>query len=84
MIKKRISHFKYSNIFQISESNTSNQENEDTVSEWKGGGPRSAIIRTPKSGILPMQNAGKVKFDPPKVPVIFVLGNLFFLLRLLD
>lgn len=22
-----------------------------------------------------MQNAGKVKFDPPKVPVIFVLGK---------
>lgn len=22
-----------------------------------------------------MQNAGKVKFDPPKVPVIFVLGT---------
>lgn len=23
-----------------------------------------------------MQNLGKVKFDPPKVPVIFVLGEL--------
>lgn len=23
----------------------------------------------------PIQNGGKVKFDPPKVPVIFILGK---------
>ncbi|XP_035909092.1 adenylate kinase isoenzyme 5 isoform X5 [Anopheles stephensi] len=45
--------------------------------DWKGGGPstRSAVVRTPKSAIAGMQNTGKVKFDPPKVPVIFVLGG---------
>uniref|UniRef100_A0A182K1R9 Adenylate kinase isoenzyme 5 n=1 Tax=Anopheles christyi TaxID=43041 RepID=A0A182K1R9_9DIPT len=45
--------------------------------DWKGGGPstRSAVVRTPKSAITGMQNTGKVKFDPPKVPVIFVLGG---------
>lgn len=26
-------------------------------------------------GAIDMQNAGKIKFDPPKVPVIFVLGG---------
>jgi len=26
-------------------------------------------------GGIDMQNAGKIKFDPPKVPVIFVLGG---------
>lgn len=62
----------------IAESNTSAQETEDSATAWKGGGAsreqRSAIIRTPKSGNYQMQNIGKVKFDPPKVPVIFVLG----------
>ncbi|XP_053675840.1 uncharacterized protein LOC128726079 [Anopheles nili] len=45
--------------------------------DWKGGGPssRSAVVRTPRSAIAGMQNTGKVKFDPPKVPVIFVLGG---------
>lgn len=32
-----------------------------------------------KSPASMLQNAGKVKFDPPKVPVIFVLGKVFFL-----
>ena len=57
------------------EKNNSASDIEDP--DWKGGGPssRSAVVRTPKSAITGMQNTGKVKFDPPKVPVIFVLGN---------
>ncbi|XP_050082037.1 adenylate kinase isoenzyme 5 isoform X2 [Anopheles aquasalis] len=46
--------------------------------DWKGGGDqgsRSAVVRTPTSASNGMQNTGKVKFDPPKVPVIFVLGG---------
>ncbi|XP_058123815.1 uncharacterized protein LOC131281586 [Anopheles ziemanni] len=57
-------------------------EKNNTVSDiedpdWKGGGPssRSAVVRTPRSAINGMQNTGKVKFDPPKVPVIFILGG---------
>ncbi|KAH8410026.1 hypothetical protein KR009_004261, partial [Drosophila setifemur] len=30
---------------------------------------------TTNIGAIDMQNAGKIKFDPPKVPVIFVLGG---------
>ncbi|XP_041775317.1 uncharacterized protein LOC121595418 isoform X2 [Anopheles merus] len=57
------------------EKNNSASDIEDP--DWKGGGPssRSAVVRTPKSAITGMQNTGKVKFDPPKVPVIFVLGG---------
>ncbi|XP_052867793.1 adenylate kinase isoenzyme 5 [Anopheles cruzii] len=45
--------------------------------DWKGGGQgsRSTAVRTPRSANNGMQNVGKVKFDPPKVPVIFVLGG---------
>lgn len=60
----------------ISEANTSAQETNEST-DWKGGGGQnSANVRTPASGTFPMQNLGKVKFDPPKVPVIFVLGEL--------
>ena len=30
---------------------------------------------TPPEGQFPMQNAGAVKFEAPKVPVIFILGK---------
>lgn len=59
----------------ISEANSAAQESDDPGNEWKGGGERSATSRILSSANLPMQNAGKVKFDPPKVPVIFVLGT---------
>ncbi|XP_053696268.1 adenylate kinase isoenzyme 5 [Sabethes cyaneus] len=60
------------------------QEVEET--DWKGGGrggdSRVAIVASPThSGVggnrrgAAMQNVGKVKFDPPKVPVIFILGG---------
>uniref|UniRef100_A0A182V3F9 Adenylate kinase isoenzyme 5 n=1 Tax=Anopheles merus TaxID=30066 RepID=A0A182V3F9_ANOME len=60
-------------LHRLGEKNNSASDIEDP--DWKGGGPssRSAVVRTPKSAITGMQNTGKVKFDPPKVPVIFVL-----------
>jgi Adenylate kinase len=58
----------------ILESNTAAQE--DSGTDWKGGRASTANrVRTPKSGAPPMQNVGKVKFDPPSVPVIFILGG---------
>lgn len=61
------------------ESNTTAQEHEDPNTDWKGGGGDRALIREDmaRSPASMLQNAGKVKFDPPKVPVIFVLGNVF-------
>lgn len=61
-----------------SEANVSAQEEGPEV--WKGGGGgdasrRGSRIGTSDSGQFPMQNGGRVKFDPPKVPVIFVLGK---------
>jgi hypothetical protein len=46
------------------------------MQEWKGGGRAvsQTITRSPKSGNMQMANIGKVKFQPPNVPVIFVLG----------
>lgn len=56
------------------EANSTAPETED--GEWKGGGGgRSATIQTPIGTNMPLENTGKVKFDPPLVPVIFVLGN---------
>ena len=53
---------------------------EQGMQEWKGGGGRQGtqiITRSPKSGNQKMANIGKVKFQPPSVPVIFVLGLNF-------
>lgn len=61
-------------FFNSIEANAA-QDSDDISTEWKGGGQRSGNVRTPVSAHLPMQNLGKVKFDPPKVPVIFVLGK---------
>ncbi|XP_021702934.1 uncharacterized protein LOC5571857 isoform X3 [Aedes aegypti] len=69
--------------FGYDKSNTTQEVDE---SDWKGGGrggdTRSAIVRSPTLGGgspinagAGMHNTGKVKFDPPKVPVIFVLGG---------
>lgn len=56
------------------EANSTAPETEE--GEWKGGGAgRSASIQTPLGTNMPLENTGKVKFDPPLVPVIFVLGN---------
>ncbi|XP_070509168.1 adenylate kinase isoenzyme 5 [Chironomus tepperi] len=54
---------------------------EDRIQEWKGGGGRldesQIITQSPKSEkfVPQMANVGKVKFQPPNVPVIFVLGG---------
>ncbi|XP_065080427.1 uncharacterized protein LOC135703233 isoform X2 [Ochlerotatus camptorhynchus] len=68
------------------DTDKSNTTQEVDESDWKGGGrggdTRSAIARSPTLGGgspinagAGMHNTGKVKFDPPKVPVIFVLGG---------
>ncbi|XP_062548204.1 uncharacterized protein LOC134213291 isoform X2 [Armigeres subalbatus] len=66
------------------DTDKSNTTQEVDDSDWKGGGrgddTRAAIVRSPTlRGGSPinagMHNTGKVKFDPPKVPVIFVLGG---------
>ncbi|XP_058452482.1 adenylate kinase isoenzyme 5 isoform X2 [Malaya genurostris] len=69
------------------DTDKSNTVQEVEESDWKGGGraggSRLAIVSSPSlsgAGSKPanggmMQNTGKVKFDPPKVPVIFVLGG---------
>lgn len=53
---------------------------EQAMQEWKGGGRAGSqtITRSLKSGNRQMANIGKVKFQPPNVPVIFVLGNTKF------
>lgn len=51
------------------------------MQEWKGGGGRfdesQIITHSPKreNSAPHMANIGKVKFQPPNVPVIFVLGG---------
>lgn len=52
---------------------------ESEEAEWKNrsGESRSETIKTPISANMPLANTGKVKFDPPSVPVIFVLGSDF-------
>jgi hypothetical protein len=49
------------------------------LNDASGGGRQElqTITRSPKSGNRQMANIGKVKFQPPNVPVIFVLGLLF-------
>lgn len=51
-------------------------ELDQKIGEWRGGGQQGSqiITRSPKSGNR-MANVGKVKFQPPNVPVIFVLGG---------
>ena len=39
---------------------------------WQG---EAGLLSTPPNGQFPMQNVGPVKFEPPTVPVIFVLGK---------
>ncbi|KAH8402928.1 hypothetical protein KR222_000388 [Zaprionus bogoriensis] len=45
-----------------------------SVAAMNGNG-QGRIGSTNIAGLGDMQNAGKIKFDPPKVPVIFVLGG---------
>lgn len=71
------------------EANTAAPDSEEPRTDWKGGGGgnvRTDSIATPQSATNDsnaiissnnntMHNPGKVKFEPPKVPVIFVLGG---------
>ncbi|KAK0175543.1 hypothetical protein PV327_009286 [Microctonus hyperodae] len=43
-----------------------------SVGKWRG---EAGLLSTPPDGNFPMQNVGPVKFEPPDVPVIFVLGG---------
>lgn len=36
---------------------------------------RFRLTSTPPGGQFPDQNASNIKFDPPRVPVIFILGQ---------
>lgn len=62
-------------LVSFTEANSTAPESDEA--EWKGrsGESRSGTIKTPISENMPLANTGKVKFDPPSVPVIFVLGN---------
>ncbi|XP_043790117.1 adenylate kinase isoenzyme 5 isoform X2 [Apis laboriosa] len=40
--------------------------------KWRG---EAGLLSTPPNGYFPQQNIGSVKFEVPKVPVIFVLGG---------
>lgn len=59
----------------IVEANTASQEADESATDWKGGGSHSGA-QTGRTADSSMNDAGKVKFDPPKVPVIFVLGKI--------
>lgn len=61
-------------LFRFLEANSTAPDTEDA--EWRGGG--QSRIHTPMSTNMALENAGKVKFDPPSVPVIFVLGMIEF------
>lgn len=60
--------------FYYPEANSTAPDTEDA--EWRGGG--RSTLQTPLSTNMPLENTGKVKFDPPSVPVIFVLGKISF------
>jgi hypothetical protein len=73
-------------FFQIQESKAHQSEDiEDQVipmQEWKGGGGRNSsliITQSPKSAnqAPQMANIGKVKFQPPNVPVVSFKNHQF-------
>ncbi|XP_006623391.1 adenylate kinase isoenzyme 5 [Apis dorsata] len=43
-----------------------------SAGKWRG---EAGLLSTPPNGYFPQQNIGSVKFEVPKVPVIFVLGG---------
>ncbi|XP_076625518.1 adenylate kinase isoenzyme 5 [Colletes latitarsis] len=43
-----------------------------SAGKWRG---EAGLLATPPNGYFPQQNVGPVKFEIPKVPVIFVLGG---------
>ncbi|XP_054006157.1 adenylate kinase isoenzyme 5 isoform X1 [Hylaeus anthracinus] len=43
-----------------------------SAGKWRG---EAGLLATPPNGYFPQQNVGPIKFEVPKVPVIFVLGG---------
>ncbi|XP_061390134.1 adenylate kinase isoenzyme 5 [Musca vetustissima] len=54
------------------QGNEWNRTTQNQNSASAGGG---RLVGSPNINATDMQNVGKIKFDPPKVPVIFVLGG---------
>ena len=74
---------KYKKIYSFAEHSDGSQAFEEGTESWAQNSPRynrNAI--TPSAGKFPMHNKTNVHFEPPKVPVIFILGmyftNIFF------
>lgn len=68
----------YDYDFLESKASHSSDDAEDQIAmqDWKGGGGDLQILQSPKASAAPqMANIGKVKFQPPNVPVIFILGG---------
>lgn len=64
------------NFVEAKASQPSEDVDDQMTYDWKGGGQNGSVItRSPKSAAPQMANIGKVKFQPPNVPVIFVLGG---------
>lgn len=60
-------------LFDI-EANSTAPDSEEAEWKGRGGESRSGTSKASDSGMA-VANTGKVKFDPPSVPVIFVLGK---------
>lgn len=58
----------------ILEANSTAPDSEEAEWKGRGGESRSGTSKASASG-MNVPNVGKVKFDPPSVPVIFVLGK---------
>ncbi|XP_073823058.1 uncharacterized protein isoform X2 [Musca autumnalis] len=52
-----------------------NEWNRTTQNQNSAGAGVGRLVASPNINATDMQNVGKIKFDPPKVPVIFVLGG---------
>ncbi|XP_055387273.1 adenylate kinase isoenzyme 5 [Condylostylus longicornis] len=57
------------------DTDSSEPENSEENSRWKGTEKNSDQIETISDANILNRNTDKIKFDPPKVPVIFVLGG---------
>lgn len=68
-------------MIEAKASHSSEEIEEDTISrDWKGGGTingSQVITQSPSNSVPQMANIGKVKFQPPNVPVILLLKKLY-------
>lgn len=51
------------------------EANSSTIDPEESGFKDRSAPQSASGSNMPLENTGKVKFDPPSVPVIFVLGN---------